>query len=175
VNEELSGFAARSNDLRDVTVWTRCTLSRLWNMADCGDVISEKSNKRGGRYCVAGGPNNTSCKNSSNTPNISFHKFPNDKRKPEWVRFVQRHRPGWQPTQSSVLCSVHFKRECYTQRPDINLGDDSSGLRTKPWLNSKTAVPSIDTVIVPSVITTPTARERRQVSAKTKLTFTLKV
>lgn len=98
--------------------------------------------KRSGRYCVAGGPNNQSCKSSGSDSTISFHKFPKDIRRTLWVRFVQRHRPGWQPSNSSVLCSLHFNPECYEQRPDINL---DSSVKTKAWL-SKTASPSVDTV-----------------------------
>jgi len=125
-----------------------------------------ESKRRGGRYCVAGGPNNQSCKNSSNTQNISFHKFPKDGRRSAWVRFVQKHRPGWQPSDSSVLCSVHFHAECFVQRPDISL---DNSFRTKPWL-SKTSIPSIDMVGTPKLSTTLiTAREKRQVSFTNEL------
>ena len=35
-----------------------------------------KTTKSLGKYCVAGGPNNESCKNNSTTPGISMHEFP---------------------------------------------------------------------------------------------------
>ena len=74
--------------------------------------------KRGGQYCVAGGPNQNSCKNGQFTEGISVHQFPNKakdgKRHRMWVRFVQRYRPNWQPSSSSVLCSFHFEDSCFT-------------------------------------------------------------
>ena len=37
-----------------------------------------KAKRRGGRYCVAGTPNQQSCKNTSFTPGIRMHQFPSD-------------------------------------------------------------------------------------------------
>lgn len=129
------------------------------------------SKKSSHRYCVAGGPNKQSCKNSSNSKDVSFHKFPNDYRRIAWIRFVQRHRPAWQPSQSSVLCSSHFTPESYEKRLDITLEMDVNS-KTKPWL-SKTAVPSIDIVNKSSSTTlnTTTAREKRQVSFRLFVDF----
>ena len=41
-------------------------------------MASSDKVRRGGRYCVAGAPNNQSCTNSSNTPGIRMHQFPAD-------------------------------------------------------------------------------------------------
>lgn len=128
--------------------------------------MADSNNKsvaeKGRRTCVAGAPNNTSCQNSQGTPGISFHTFPSGKRRADWIRFVKLHRPGWQPTSTSVLCSVHFSPEAFSQRPDINLGVDGSRARTKAWLD-KSAVPTIDAVEINLGEHETTARERRQV------------
>lgn len=135
-------------------------------MADNLDVIQTtkgKKKKRAKRSCVAGAPNGISCQNSAETPGVSFHSFPSDKRRPEWVRFVYRHRASWHVTSSSVLCSAHFEPECFTQRPDITI-PTANNIKTKAWLNKK-AVPTIDAVDVQNWTekSTATARERRQV------------
>jgi len=39
---------------------------------------AKKVKKKGGRYCVAGAPNNQSCKNNSYTPGVTMHQFPLD-------------------------------------------------------------------------------------------------
>ena len=65
---------------------------------------SGSTRKKTGRgYCVAGAPNKTSCKNSSNTDGISIHQFPKDLvvRK-KWVKFVQ-------------TCRVDFDELCDTE------------------------------------------------------------
>ncbi|CAB4036724.1 Hypothetical predicted protein, partial [Paramuricea clavata] len=41
-------------------------------------------------YCVAGGPNNESCKNNSTTPGISMHEFP----KPATWSWIGRAQTG---------------------------------------------------------------------------------
>ena len=66
--------------------------------------------KRGGRYCVAGSPGNTSCTNTSYTPGIKMHQFPKDEAVwLKWVKFVQRHRPSFiNPSKYSSLCSAQF-------------------------------------------------------------------
>lgn len=70
-------------------------------MADKGKV------KRGGRYCVAGGPNKTSCKNLSYTEGVSMHYFPSaDDIRQKWTTFVLRHRKDFVPSKTSTLCSL---------------------------------------------------------------------
>jgi len=44
------------------------------------------------------------------------------KRRKKWVDFVRLKRAKWQPSQSSVLCSEHFKREDFVRSAD--LGDE---------------------------------------------------
>ena len=56
-----------------------------------------------------------------------MHMFPRDDKTCEkWVRFVRRHRAKWQPSETSVLCSVHFELSDFEQRLDLNLGESSS-------------------------------------------------
>ncbi len=130
---------------------------------ECGAaVVGAKTQKKrsSGKYCVAGGPGNVSCKNNSTTEGISMHVFPReDVIRDKWVRFVRRHRANWQPSKSSVLCSVHFDPSDFEQRPDLNLGVDVS-FRTKRWLK-KNAVPTKDCVEQQENVVTP--RERRKV------------
>ena len=62
-----------------------------------------------GKYCVAGLPGDLSCKNNSKTGGlISTHKFPrNDYYHEKWIRFVQRHRVGWKPS-NHLLFVLHI-------------------------------------------------------------------
>ncbi|EDO33189.1 predicted protein [Nematostella vectensis] len=78
-----------------------------------GDPCDKRKNK--GRFCVAGLPNNVSCKNTSYTDNISMHNFPKDsKLKHEWEKFVRKNRPDSRARGDNIsLCSDHFKKECY--------------------------------------------------------------
>ena len=65
------------------------------NSLHCEDM-AQGGIKHGGRYCVAGGPNKVSCKNTSYTPGISMHRFPEDKRlRRLWTRFARSmHHPN---------------------------------------------------------------------------------
>ena len=48
-----------------------------------------ETRKRGGRYCVAGAPNDVSCTNSTFTNGIRMHQFPsNPVVRRQWVKFV---------------------------------------------------------------------------------------
>lgn len=126
------------------------------------NVEQPKKKKSLGKYCVAGGPGNVSCTNNSKTEGISMHMFPrDDATREKWVRFVRRHRAKWQPTKTSVLCSVHFELSDFEQRPDLNLGERSS-FQTKRWLK-KDAVPTKD--CVEQQENALTSREQRMVSA----------
>ena len=72
--------------------------------------------KRGGRTCAAGGPGQISCTNSSYSPGISMHTFPVNKQiRAKWVKFVRTHRPDFQATNYSALCSLHFSLSCFTR------------------------------------------------------------
>ncbi|CAB4033320.1 THAP domain-containing 2-like, partial [Paramuricea clavata] len=77
-----------------------------------------ESSHRGGKYCVAGKPNNVSCTNGQHTKEVSIHHFPNATKEPKrhtkWVKFVGKHRPGWNPSETS-LCSSHFEDSCFEQ------------------------------------------------------------
>lgn len=68
-------------------------------------VMAEKKVKRGGTYCVAGGPGKVSCTNSSNIDGVSTHLFTkNEAQRAKWVRFVRTHRPNFTASATSTLC-----------------------------------------------------------------------
>lgn len=114
--------------------------------------------KSSGKYCVAGGPGLISCTSLSQTPGVSMHLFPsNEVTRWKWTKFVQKRRPGFKPTKTSVLCSIHFAPESFPRRIDFR---DQSGVRRL----EKGAFPTID-VAVQKVEDVPiTERERRKVS-----------
>ena len=129
-----------------------------------------ESNKRrvSGKFCVAGGPENVSCTNSSLTPGVSMHKFPShEATRRKWVQFVKKHRPHdfKKASTSSVLCSVHFTPECFERRIDL-LGLDGQDEKTFS-VNArliKGAVPTVDTAnINTSNTNTLSHRDKKQV------------
>ena len=100
-----------------------CQCSNMASSSTVNEVLNVTKKKCGGQYCVAGGPNQNGCKNGQFTEGILVHQFPNKvkdgKRHRMWVRFVQRYRPNWQPSSSSVLCSFHFEDSCFTANKAI--------------------------------------------------------
>ena len=88
-------------------------------MADSEGNSSSKKTKSGGRYCVAGAPNDTPCQNTSYSAGIKMYQFPSDEKlRQKRTKFVQRHRPYFKcpPKGKSVaLCSAHFLPSCFTQ------------------------------------------------------------
>ena len=93
-----------------------------------------KAVQRGGRYCVAGAPNNQSCRNTSYTPRITMHQFPLDpKIRSQWLKFVQRHRVdfGEPINKYASLCSAHFEPSCYPVRLRLSLQgtEERSGIK----------------------------------------------
>ena len=117
-----------------------------------------------GKRCVAGGPGGVSCGNSQHTPGISIHHFPDKKKDPgrfnQWVRFVRRHRPNWNPQSGqTILCGIHFEDCCFNVKKDI-----ASSLGIQLRLN-KDAVPTIDVANVPLETDDDLgAREKRKVN-----------
>ncbi len=102
-----------------------------------------KKAKHGGRRCVAGGSSSISCSNSQYTDGVSVRLFPNKekdtKRYNAWVRFVRTHRPDFECTSTSYLCSVHFESCCFTTNKEMAV---ALGMKLKL---QKDAVPTIDT------------------------------
>ena len=97
-------------------------------------VVGQKMPKR----CVAAG-----CSNMSNLKEgISLHKLPfydddrpeAKKRRKKWVDFIQLKRMKWRPSQSSVLCSEHFRHEDFVR--SANLGDEQNLDIAKRWLRT---------------------------------------
>jgi hypothetical protein len=116
-----------------------------FNMAE--PKHATKTTKNLGKYIVAGGSNNWSCKNNSTTPGISMHEFPKpgNQLRNLCIKFVMRHRMAdWQPSPYSCLCSAHFEPQCFHQRLGIGL-EISSNITTKRLLDRSCAIPTIDT------------------------------
>ena len=61
------------------------------------------------KRCVAGGCSNTT------EGGYSLHTFPKDPAlRAQWTKEVARYCGGWPgPTEHSVLCSLHFTKDCY--------------------------------------------------------------
>ena len=123
---------------------------------------SQAKGKSLGKYCVAGGPGNVSCRNNSKTEGILMHRFHSDSLvRAKWTSFVQRHRGKWKPSSTSALCSAHFVVSDFEQRLDLNL-KDAEKFTTKRWLK-KGSIPSVDCPISKPQTQGISARERRQV------------
>lgn len=123
-------------------------------------MAEEEGKKRGGRYCAARGPNFTSCKNSQFTIHVTMLKFPSEPvRREKWTKFVRRHWPGWNPSKTSHLCSMHFEDSCFEHRPWLS--GDSDTPKFKKFLLT-TAIPPRD-IVVPCK-SPDSKRKRRKVS-----------
>ena len=124
-----------------------------------------KAVRRGGRYCVAGAPNNESCKNTMFTPGIKMHQFPRDPVvRAKWVKFVLRHRCDFSDPVSKYasLCSAHFEERCYSRNQSILEGME--GLKMHRVL-TKGSVPTRHTVVPPAPEVLPD-RSKRQVNGR---------
>ena len=104
--------------------------------------LASKPNRRGGRYCVAGAPNNQSFQNTFFSPRITMHLFPTDAVLQEkWIKFVQRHLREFKPEgKYTSLCSAHFEASCY------NFPIQLEGIQMNRIL-IKGSVPTHDTII----------------------------
>ena len=120
--------------------------------------MAEGGIKHGGKYCVAGGPNKASCKNTSYTPGISMHVFPKDESvRRMWTRFIRRHRADFVPTQFSAVCSAHFAPSCFERK--LSLGDETDDNPPHRKNLKRGSVPTVDAV-VRSIDMDPSAIER---------------
>jgi len=110
-----------------------------------------------------GGPNKTSCKNSSYTEVVSMHYFPSaDDVRQKWTTFVRRRRKDFVPSKTSTLRSVHFEESCFEQRAAIFSGESANLPKFKRFL-IKGAIPTRDTVVPYS--SPESACKRRKVSS----------
>ena len=117
---------------------------------------------RGGKRCVAGGPNQVSCANSQHTDGISMHMFPSEtkdrQRQRKWENFVRKHRPSFNASRTSFLCSAHFEDSCYTM--DVTLAK-TLGIKR---ILKEDAIPTVDVAgIVLPAVEYLSERKRRQV------------
>ena len=150
---------SRAAKMCDVIIVTSLDLLVNRKMADS----CTRTRKRGGRYCVAGGPNNVRCTNTSYTEGVSMHVFPkNEEIRKKWTKFVQRHRANFIPSSTSALCSAHFEVACYERNISLNFGEQTpTGKALKRYLK-KDATPTIDCA-VSAGYKEVSAREKRQV------------
>ena len=117
--------------------------------------------KSGGFYCVAGGPNQQSCKNSTSTEGISMHAFPSDKE-------TRRHRPHFQPTRYSALCSIHFEAQCFNRMfslADLEGDSGSSSFAKSKRRLENGSIPTIHAANEPEQKESVSERSHRQVRA----------
>ena len=124
----------------------------------------KKTERKGGRYCVAGAPNDQSCKNNSHTPGIRMHQFPTDPiLRGKWIQFVRRHRANFNATSTyTSLCSAHFEESCY-ERPMLVNMELPEGLKLRSFLK-KGSIPTRDAVVppAPEVLSERRKRQVRQ-------------
>ena len=90
--------------------------------------------------CVAAGCSNVPDPSKS----IGLHKFPEDndsekKRRRLWIAFVRTKRAKWSPTETSRLCSQHFKADDF-ESPFITIPGTAFASRA---ILKKDAVPTI--------------------------------
>ena len=88
-----------------------------WKMPSDCDGVERERKRKGGRYCVAGDPNQQSCRNTSYTSSITMHQFPTDKKlRQEWASFVRRPRPNYKAQcRYAALSSIHFHESSFTR------------------------------------------------------------
>ena len=116
------------------------------NFLHCHDM-AENVVKHCGRYCVAGGPNKVSCKNTSYIPGISMRRFPKDVHlRRLWTQFV-RHHTNLEPSEHSALCSANFEPTCFQRK--LSLGDEAAD-KTHRTLLKQGSMPNVDTVAPPT-------------------------
>ena len=90
-----------------------------------------------------------------------MHKFPENKEQRKlWVRFVRSHRSDFISTSSSVICSVHFEKSCFTTRYSVGNGIPNE-LKQRSRLIPG-SIPNKDTILPEENPVTP--HEKRKVS-----------
>ena len=107
-NTKNGKISARSNNTRDLTVTSLCLQCEQKTFSNMEE--RPKARRRGGRYCIAGFPNDISCKNSSYTPLVRMHPFPaNPVTRKLSVEFVRKHRPDFgKVSQQTETCFLVF-------------------------------------------------------------------
>lgn len=127
----------------------------VWHLIGCklhSKSMADTTKRPGGRYCVAGVPNKTSCTNTTFTPGVRMHQFLSD---PvtwhKWVKFIRQHRADFfEPVSKyTSLYSVHFEESCY-ERQNWNIIEGGKG-----------SIPTRDTMILEQSVVTK--RQKRKV------------
>ena len=98
-----------------------------------------------------------------------MHAFPSDKEtRKKWVDFVRRHRPHFQPTRYSALCSIHFEAQCFNRMfslADLEGESGSSSFAKSKRRLEKGSVPTIHAANEPEQKESVSERSHRQVRA----------
>ena len=81
------------------------------------------------------------------------------------ILFIYRHRSGWKPTKTSILCSVHFEDSCFTTNRQIA---SSLGIKS---ISTRDAIPTIDVAVSQRVTQPFTFWHSRYVSCYFLFTF----
>ena len=136
-------FKSRGQSTTWLRLWRSlgCKLTNTNTTQNMAELAS-KPKRRGGRYYVAGAPNNQSFQNTLFSPGITMHQFPTEAvLREKWIKFVQRHRRDFKPEgKYTSLCSAHFEASCY------NFPIQLEGIQINRIL-IKGSVPTRDTII----------------------------
>ena len=90
-------FKSRGQSATWLRLW-RSLGCKLTNTTQNMAELASKPKRRGGRYCIAGAPNNQSFQNSLFSTGITMHLFPTDAvLREKWIKFVQRHQRDFKP------------------------------------------------------------------------------
>ena len=108
-----------------------------------------------GKTCAAYGCSNSNYKEKDKGKGISLHKFPKESTLRKQWAFAMK-RKGFQPTNYSFVCSVHFKPEDF--EVDEKFQKDRKFVHLK-----KNVIPTIFTAGLPSHVIFLRVREQRNI------------
>jgi hypothetical protein len=96
--------------------------------------------------------------NTYHIEGISMHKFPaNEEQRKIWIKFVQRHRPNFSPSSSSVICSAHLENSSFPTMYHVGVPDE---LKPRARYLIQGSVPTKDMVILDEMPSTSRAKRR---------------
>jgi hypothetical protein len=105
---------------------------------------------------------------------ISLHSFPMDRPAilRQWISFVNVTRKNWSgPTKHSLLCSLHFKEDCFPAKYRIM---DSIGVKYRKRDLEKDAVPTIQAETSSPIGMSPLLGDKRKLHTDSPLSSTPK-
>ena len=76
------------------------------------------------KYCCVGGCNNRNIKGPTRAQSTFLHKFPSREKHratwSQWVSFVNVTRQDFTPSDTSCICSAHFKEADYSNASEYD-------------------------------------------------------